>query len=110
MQGLRAWRSVLVIGGLMAFLALVAIAAAGHAPSAGADQPSTPAPRLLQDYIATLALLIMPIGMGLIIWAALLKRVYKDVPLKKSTEIPFLHVPVRPAISIAVIFVLLALS
>ena len=55
MQGLRSWRSVLAIGGLLAFLALVAVAAAGHAPSAGASRPSAPAPHLLQDYIATLA-------------------------------------------------------
>lgn len=103
MQGLRAWRSVLVIGGLMAFLALVAIAAAGHAPSAGADRPSTPAPTLLQDYVLTLALLIMPIGLGLVIWLMVLQRIYKDVSLKKS-KAPF-HVPAL--VAIAVIGVLL---
>ena len=54
MQGLRSWRSVLAIGGLMAFLALVAVAAAGHARR-GESRPSAPAPHLLQDYIATLA-------------------------------------------------------
>ena len=105
MQGLRAWRSVLVIGGLMAFMALVAIAAAGHAPSAGAARPSTPAPTLLQDYVLTLALLIMPIGLGLVIWAMVLQRIYKDVPLKKSKASA--HVPV--IVSIAVIVVLLVL-
>src|SRR5687768_10307677 len=105
MQGLRAWRSVLVIGGLMAFMALVAIAAAGHAPSAGAARPSTPAPSLLQDYVLTLALLIMPIGFGLVIWAMVLQRIYKDVPLKKSKASA--HVPV--IVSIAVIVVLLVL-
>src|SRR5688500_13587992 len=105
MQGLRAWRSVLVIGGLMAFLALVAIAAAGHAPSGGAARPSAPAPRLLQDYVLTLALLSMPIGLGLLIWAMVLQRIYKGVPVKKS------NVPLRaPAIvSIAIIVVLLVL-
>lgn len=102
MQGLRAWRSVLVIGGLMAFLALVAIAAAGHAPSGGAARPSAPAPTLLQDYVLTLALLIMPIGFGLLIWAMLLNRMYKNVPLRKS------NTPMRvpTIVSFAVIVVL----
>jgi hypothetical protein len=107
MQGLRAWRSVLVIVGLAAFLALVAVAAAGHAPSAGASRPSTPAPRLLQDYVATLAILMMPIGVLLVVWAALMKRVYADVPLKKSQEIPFHGVP-RPLITVALILAALA--
>ena len=88
MQGQRAWRSVLAIGGLMALLALVAVAAAGHAPSAGASRPSAPAPKLLQDYVATLALLIMPIGVVLIVWAVVMSRVYKDVPLKTSKAVP----------------------
>lgn len=107
MQGLRSWRSVLAIGGLMAFLALVAVAAAGHAPSTGASRPSTPAPNLLQDYIATLGLLIMPIGALLIVWAALMSRVYKDVPLKKPAEIPLHGVP-RPYLWVA--FALAALA
>ena len=108
MQGLRSWRSVLAIGGLMAFLALVAVAAAGHAPSSGASQPSAPAPRLLQDYIATLAILIMPVGLLLIVWAMLMKRVYENVPLK-SKEIPLHGIP-RPFIQVAILIALIALS
>ena len=95
MQGQRAWRSVLAIGGLMALLALVAVAAAGHAPSSGASRPSTPAPSLLQDYVATLALLIMPVGVVLVLWAAVMSRVYKDVPLKTSNAYPIRGVPRR---------------
>ena len=109
MQGQRAWRSVLAIGGLMALLALVAVAAAGHAPSAGASRPSAPAPRLLQDYIATLALLIMPLGLILIVWAALMARVYKDVPLKTPTAYPIRRVP-RPYIQIAILIAIIALA
>lgn len=108
MQGLRSWRSVLAIGGLMAFLALVAVAAAGHAPSSGASQPSAPAPRLLQDYIATLAILIMPIGLLLIVWAMLMKRVYENVPLK-SKEIPLHGIP-RPFIQVAILIALMAIG
>ena len=108
MQGLRSWRSVLAIGGLMAFLALVAVAAAGHAPSSGASQPSAPAPRLLQDYIATLVLLMMPVGALLILWAMLMKRVYNEVPLK-SKEIPLHGVP-RPFIQVAIIIALIGIG
>src|SRR5512145_274440 len=109
MQGQRAWRSVLAIGGLMALLALVAVAAAGHAPSAGASRPSAPAPKLLQDYVATLALLFMPIGVVLILWAAVMGRVYKDVPLKTSRAYPVRGVP-RPFIQIAIIIALIGLA
>jgi hypothetical protein len=108
MQGLRSWRSVLAIGGLLAFLALVAVAAAGHAPSAGTSRPSAPAPQLLQDYIATLFVLMMPVGLLIIGWAMLMKNVYRDVPLK-SKEIPFHGVP-RPYIQVAIIIALIAIG
>jgi hypothetical protein len=107
MQGLRTWRSVLAIGGLMAFLAIVAVAAAGHAPSAGASRPSTPAPKLLSDYIATLAILVMPIGLILIVWASLMSRVYKDVPLKTTKAFP-MPARGRPFVQVAVIIAVVA--
>ena len=106
MQGQRAWRSVLVIGGLIALLGLVAVAAAGHAPSAGASRPSAPAPTLLMDYLVTLAILVMPIGVGLIIWAGVMSRMYKNVPLKTSNEFPTVVVP-RPLVQVALILVVL---
>jgi len=106
MQGQRAWRSVLVIGGLMALLGLVAVAAAGHAPSAGSSRPSTPAPTLLMDYLVTLAILVMPIGVGLIIWAGVMSRMYKNVPLKTSSQFPTVVVP-RPLVQVALILAVL---
>jgi len=107
MQGLRSWRSVLAIGGLMALLALVAVAAAGHAPSSGASQPSAPTPRLLKDYLATLGLLSIPLGLLIVVWAMLMQRVYKDVPLKSKTQ---LH-GVPPAyIAIAVLIALIVIG
>jgi Domain of unknown function (DUF4129) len=109
MQGQRAWRSVLAIGGLMALLALVAVAAAGHAPSSGASRPSAPAPKLLQDYVGTLALLIVPVGVILIVWVSLMSRLYKEVPLKTAKAFPIRGVP-RPYIQIAIIFALIALA
>jgi hypothetical protein len=89
-------------------LALVAVAAAGHAPSSGASQPSASAPRLLQDYIATLAILIMPIGALIIVWMMLMKRIYQDVPLKSQAALER-GVP-RPYLSLALIIVLLAIG
>ena len=109
MQGQRAWRSVLAIGGLMALLGLVAVAAAGHAPSAGASRPSAPAPTLLRDYIATLALLMMPLGLILIVWAGLMSRMYKDVPLKTPQGYPVRGVA-RPYIQIAILIAIIALA
>jgi hypothetical protein len=109
MQGQRAWRSVLAIGGLMALLALVAVAAAGHAPSAGASRPSSPAPQLLRDYIATLALLMMPLGLILIVWASLMSRVYKDVPLKTPKGYP-VNRAARPLIQVAIVIAVIALA
>jgi hypothetical protein len=109
MQGQRAWRSVLAIGGLMALLGLVAIAAAGHAPSTGASRPSAPAPKLLQDYIATLALLIMPLGLILIVWAMVMSRMYKDVPLKTPASFP-MRSAARPYIQVAILIAIIALA
>ena len=106
MLGLRSWRSVLAIGGLMALLALVAVAAAGRAPSSGASQPSA-APTLLKDYILTLSLLSIPIGLLIVVWAMLMQRVYKDVPLKSKTQ---LHSAPRTYIAIAVLVALVAIA
>jgi hypothetical protein len=107
MQGLRSWRSVLAIGGLMALLALVAVAAAGHAPSSGASQPSAPAPNLLRDYIATLGILIMPIGLLLTVWLMLMRRVYANLPQKGKQP---LHGAARPYIAVAVLIALIAIG
>src|SRR5262245_3717195 len=108
MQGLRTWRSVLAIGGLMAFLAIVAVAAAGHAPSSGSSRPSTPAPKLLIDYITTLAILVLPAGMIVIVWASLMSRVYKDVPLKTTKSYLPMRSTARPLVQVAIIIALIA--
>ena len=85
MEGRRVWRALAVVG-LLGLVAVVAVAAAGHAPSSGASRPSAPTPNLLKDYVAMLALLTMPVGLGLLIWAMLLKRVYAKVPRKNQTR------------------------
>jgi hypothetical protein len=108
MQGQRAWRSLLVIGGLMAFLAVVAVAAAGHAPSGGTSRPSAPAPKLLRDYIATLSLLVVPMGLAITIWLMVMSRQFKEIPLK-TRKYRIAGVP-RPYLSIAILLALLAIA
>src|SRR5262245_20791436 len=109
MQGQRAWRSVLAIGGLLALLAVVAIAAAGHAPAGGASKPSTSTPHLVKDYIGTIALLMLPIGAFLVFWSAFLRRAYKDVPLKTTPLFPGMVIP-KPITWLIVFFIALAIA
>src|SRR5262245_32517983 len=109
MQGQRAWRSVLAIGGLLALLAVVAIAAAGHAPAGGASKPSASTPHLVKDYIGTIALLMLPIGAFLVFWSAFLRRAYKDVPLKTTPLFPGMVIP-KPITWLIVFFTVLAIG
>jgi hypothetical protein len=102
------WRGVLPVVGLLGMLAVVAVAAAGHAPAGGVSKPSTSTPKLVQDYMATIFLIMMPIGAYLIFWAAFLRRAYADVPLKKSPLYPGQIAP-KPLVTVAFIFVILFL-
>lgn len=103
------WRGVLPIVGLLGMLAVVAVAASGHAPAGGASKPSTSTPTLIQDYIATLALVMMPIGAFLIFWSAFLRRAYKDVPLKTTPRYPGMIIP-KPWTMVIVAFIALAIA
>ena len=105
----RSWRGVAAVAGLLGLLALVAFAAAGHAPGGGSSRPSASTPSVLKDYLATIALLMLPIGAFLIFWAAFLKRAYKDVPLMKTSGYP-LSVAPRPFAYIVVFFIVLAIA
>ncbi len=103
------WRGVLPIVGLLGMLAVVAVAAAGHSPTGGASRPSTGTPKLLADYLATIALIMLPIGAFLIFWAAFLRRAYANVPLKKSPLYPGQVVP-KPLVTVAFIFLILFIA
>jgi hypothetical protein len=103
------WRGALPIVGLLGMLAVVAVASAGHSPVGGTSRPSTPTPKLVQDYMATIFLIMMPVGAFLIFWAAFLRRAYADVPLKKSSLYPG-HVPAKPLVTVAGIFVILFIA
>lgn len=103
----RSWRTVAAIGGLLGLVGVVAVAAAGHAPGRGQSAPSAQVPTLLRDYAATLALLVVPIGLVLVVWAALLRRM--DIPMMKPTPYA-LQVSVKPLYVLAGIAVALALA
>jgi hypothetical protein len=105
----RSWRGVAAIAGLLGLLAVVAFAAAGHAPGGGTSRPSADTPSVVKDYLATIALIMIPVGAFLIFWAAFLKRAYKDVPLMKSPLYPF-HVPPRPLAYIVAFFIFLVIA
>ena len=105
----RSWRGVAAVAGLLGLLALVAFAAAGHAPAGGTSRPSAGAPSVLKDYLATIALIMIPVGAFLIFWAAFLKRAYKDVPLMQSQALP-LQVAPRPFAYITTFFIVLAIA
>jgi uncharacterized protein DUF4129 len=105
----RSWRGVAAVAGLLGLLALVAFAAAGHAPAGGTSRPSASTPSVLKDYVATIALVMLPVGAFLIFWAAFLRRAYKDVPMMKSSRYPFSVAP-RPFAYTALFFVVLAIA
>src|SRR5437763_5436629 len=102
------WRGFAAIFGVLGLVAILAVAAAGHGPSGGTSRPSGGAPHLMQDYLATLALLMIPIGAVLVLWAALLRKTYADVPMK-SSGFPFRPAP-RPFAWVTAFFLALAVS
>lgn len=60
----RSWRGVAAVGGLLGLVAVVAVAAAGHAPAGGESRPKAHAPELLVDYLSTIvAVFIVPAGL-----------------------------------------------
>jgi hypothetical protein len=84
MEGQRAWRPLLAIGSLLTLVGIVAVAAAGRAPSAGEARPSAHAPTLIADYLATLAMLVLPAGVIVVIWVALLRKSYRQQQPSRS--------------------------
>jgi hypothetical protein len=67
-------RAFLAVAGVFALVAFVAVASRGNAPRLGEDAPVGRPPALIADYLATLALLIVPLGAVLIVWGMLQKR------------------------------------
>src|SRR5437870_5189786 len=71
----RARNAVLALAALLALIALVAIVSAGKAPGIGEQKPTASAPGLLADYVGTFALLLVPIGAFMFIFAMTQRRV-----------------------------------
>jgi hypothetical protein len=59
---------------LMALLALVAIASRAHRPGGGSGAGTGHAPTLLGDYLATIALIVVPVGSVLVVWGLTQRR------------------------------------
>lgn len=70
----RSWRTVAAVGGLVGLVAVVAFAAAARGPGRGETRPSAHAPRLLEDYAATLFAIIMVVGAGAVLYTIVLSR------------------------------------
>ena len=73
----RPLRPVLAIGGLLALLALVAVATAGRTPGAGTGGGNVRAPGFVADYLATVALLFVPLGAIAFVLAMFLRKEQK---------------------------------
>jgi MFS family permease len=58
----RSWRGIAAVGGLLGLVGVVAVAAAGRSPGGGESRPSAHAPTLVADYLATIFVILMPIG------------------------------------------------
>lgn len=68
-------RKLLLSGAaLTALLAFVAIASHAHRPGGGTGGGSSHSPTLVGDYLATIALIIMPVGAVLIVWGLANRR------------------------------------
>jgi Domain of unknown function (DUF4129) len=59
---------------LMALLALVAVASRAHRPGGGSGAEAGHAPTLIGDYLATIALIVVPIGSVLVVWGLTQRR------------------------------------
>ena len=80
----RSWRGPLAIAGLLGLLAVVAIAAAGRGPGRGVSEPSGNASHLIANYLATLAIFMVPAGVAMFIWALVVRRSYQQKARKRE--------------------------
>lgn len=71
----QSWRTMAAVGGLLALVGVVAVAAAGHTPGAGESRPSADAPKLVADYLASGLAVLMVLGAILVIFLLAAGRV-----------------------------------
>jgi hypothetical protein len=68
-------RDALAVLLVLGLVVVVAVAAAGGAPGVGESAPTGDAPSFVADYLATLGLLLVPIGALLVVWAMFMRRI-----------------------------------
>jgi hypothetical protein len=68
-------REALAVLAVLGLVVVVAVAAAGGTPGAGENAPSGDSPSFIADYLATLGLLLVPLGALLVVWSMFMRRV-----------------------------------
>jgi hypothetical protein len=96
-------RKLLLSGAaLTALLAFVAIASRAHRPGGGSGGGEAHAPTLIGDYLATIALIIMPVGAVIVVWALANRRRQQALSGKTDWR--------RTLIAVAIISALLSVA
>jgi uncharacterized protein DUF4129 len=96
-------RKLLLSGAaLTALLAFVAIASRAHKPGGGTGGGSAHAPTLISDYLATTALVLMPIGAVLVVWALANRRRYQKLSGRTDHR--------RQLVAVGILFLLLSVA
>jgi len=85
-----AWRAPVAVAVLLGLVGVVAIAATGRAPARGESSPSGHPPTLLIDYLSTIAVLFVPAGAILIVWAGFMRRMDRVTGKNKGRRRPLL--------------------
>lgn len=96
------WRSPLAILVLLGLVGVVAIAATGRAPARGESSPNGHPPTLIIDYLSTIAVLFVPAGIILIVWAAFMRRMNRGRGTETDKSVPWVRVGITMAILLAV--------
>ena len=76
----------MAIAGLLGLLAVVAVAAAGRGPERGVSRPSGTASHLIADYLATVAIFMVPAGVAMFVWALVVRRSYQVKSRKREGQ------------------------
>ncbi len=97
-----AWRAPVAIVVLLGLVGIVAIAATGRAPARGESSPNGHPPTLLIDYLSTLAVLFVPAGVILIVWAAFMRRMHRARGVEEGRRVPWVKFGITMAIFLAI--------
>lgn len=96
------WRAPLAIAVLLGLVGVVAIAATGRAPARGESSPNGHPPTLLIDYLSTIAVLFVPAGVILVVWAAFMRRMQRARGVEMGKRVPWVRFGIVMAILLAI--------